>query len=202
MPFRIVTGKCLQCDEPFERKANARNRERGKFCSQTCSARNASAARQRAHPVSLVCSVCNGPKSYGSKTCGKCRYIHLLYRTLGELREMYGTHAFHAKVRGLARNSYKGVRACAACGYDLHVDICHVRDVSQFSPEATIAEVNAQTNLTALDKRCHWEFDNGYLVLADTTWTKTAKSRGQDSNLRSSAYEAAEDDRLLYPASF
>lgn len=77
----------------------------------------------------------------------------------------YGTFAFHAKVRGLARGAYKGPLGCAACGYSLHVDICHIRPVADFPDDATLREVNAPENLVALDKRCHWEFDNGYLTI-------------------------------------
>lgn len=88
-------------------------------------------------------------------------------RTLGELRRALGTFAFHAKVRGLARSAYRGPRSCVACGYGLHVDICHIRDVSSFPNTATVAEVNDPANLVALDKRCHWEFDHGYLLLVD-----------------------------------
>lgn len=84
-------------------------------------------------------------------------------QTLAELRKRHGLLQFHAKVRGYARDVYQGPKTCAACGYDLHVDICHIRDVANFPPEATVAEVNASTNLVALDKRCHWEFDHGYL---------------------------------------
>ena len=47
------------------------------------------------------------------------------------------------------------------------MDICHIRDVADFSPEATVAEVNDPGNLMALDKRCHWEFDHGYLIYVD-----------------------------------
>jgi hypothetical protein len=56
---------------------------------------------------------------------------------------------------------------CLACGYNLHVDVCHVRDVADFPLTAALAEVNAPSNLVALDKRCHWEFDHGYLAYRD-----------------------------------
>jgi ribosomal protein L40E len=112
----------------------------------------------------LICPVCYGPKSYNARTCRSCRYGPLGKRTLGELREKRGTFAFHAKLRGLARTAYKRPLACAACGYDRHVDICHIRDVADFPPEATVDEVNDPSNLIALDKRCHWEFDHGYLL--------------------------------------
>lgn len=64
----------------------------------------------------------------------------------------------------MARSSYQGPMVCAMCGYDLHVDVCHIRDVAAFPPNATLGEANATINLIALDKRCHWEFDHGYLV--------------------------------------
>jgi hypothetical protein len=59
---------------------------------------------------------------------------------------------------------YRGPRKCAACGYSLHVDICHIRDVANFPDTAILGEVNDSANLVALDKRCHWEFDHGYLA--------------------------------------
>jgi hypothetical protein len=106
-------------------------------------------------------------KSYAGMVCRACRSGQLGKRTLGELRAKLGTFAFHAKVRGLARTAYTGPRSCAACGYNLQVDICHIRDIASFPDEATLSEVNAPGNLVALDKRCHWEFDHGYLIYAD-----------------------------------
>ncbi len=89
-------------------------------------------------------------------------------KTLGELRQEYGTAAFfHAKIRGHARTSYTGPMVCVACGYDLHVDVSHIKHVKDFPPEATLREVNDQKNLMALDKRCHWEYDHGYLALVN-----------------------------------
>lgn len=85
-------------------------------------------------------------------------------------KENYTLGEYHAKVRGNARQVYKLLnkpKACAACGYDLHVEVCHVRDVESFPLEATLDVVNAPSNLVALDKRCHWEFDNGFLTEED-----------------------------------
>lgn len=106
--------------------------------------------------------------------CLRCRVEKSSSRTLGDLRAEYGTHAFHAKVRGMARDAYEGPKACAACGYSLHVDICHVRDIASFPSDATLAEVNAADNLVALDRRCHWEFDHGYLLYTDGRFVAAA----------------------------
>lgn len=117
------------------------------------------------------------------KMCDKCRskantrsdYKSL---TVGELREKYSTHQYHAKIRGAARVVFRqsGLpMECVNCGYNLHVDICHIKPVSSFPPEATIDEVNSLSNLVTLDKRCHWEFDNGYLSVSDLKLTGRRK---------------------------
>lgn len=49
---------------------------------------------------------------------------------------------------------------CFKCGYDKHIEICHIKPVSQFSLESTIKEVNDTNNLILLCPNCHWEFDN------------------------------------------
>lgn len=84
------------------------------------------------------------------------------------LKSKYSTLAYHAKIRGWARKVYElnnGPRECYACGYDLHIDVCHIKDVRHFDLDALVSEVNDFKNLVALDRRCHWEFDNGHLRL-------------------------------------
>jgi hypothetical protein len=168
----MIYGDCLQCGDGFTRKPHYHKKERGMFCSTSCSARYRSANRKTS---GSACPKCNGPKSYDSTACKSCRQDAFNSRTLGDLRAEYGTYRFHAKLRGLARSAYKGPYICAACGYDLHVDICHIRDVASFPPEATLSEVNRQGNLVALDKRCHWEFDHGFLEVIDGIWVATGK---------------------------
>jgi len=54
---------------------------------------------------------------------------------------------------------------CRQCGYSLHVDICHVKDIKDFPDTALVKEMNHPDNLVALCKNHHWEFDNGFLKL-------------------------------------
>lgn len=51
------------------------------------------------------------------------------------------------------------------CGYSKHVEICHVKDICEFSIETLITEINSIKNLKALCPTHHWEFDHGYLEL-------------------------------------
>ena len=158
-----VSAACKQCGCLFSRRSHGK-KERAMFCSRKCAALYRAAQRTSGRPI---CLACGRHKSYTADICRACRNFQSANRTVGELRAKFGTFAFHAKVRGLARTAYKGPRECAACGYSLHVDICHIRDVASFPDTATLAEVNDPSNLIALDKRCHWEFDHGYLVHVD-----------------------------------
>ena len=54
---------------------------------------------------------------------------------------------------------------CAVCGYDKHVEIAHIKAVSEFSDDTTIKEINSIDNLIALCPNHHWEYDNGVLKL-------------------------------------
>jgi hypothetical protein len=173
-----IRAICQQCQQPFTRTSHGR-RERAMFCSRRCAAIYRSRNRNR-KGAGTCCPKCGGRKSRNGSMCRSCRAKEFNSRLLGKLRAHLGTFAFHAKVRGLARSAYSGPRVCAACGYSLHVDICHIRDVASFPNSATLAEVNAPSNLVALDKRCHWEFDHGYLVFIDGRFVSSW--RVSDSN--------------------
>ena len=170
--IRNVDRRCLYCKKIFRRKRSG-GHDKGLVCSRSCGAKRAIELRWRDKPAAMWCQ-CGRRKVPRNPRCSSCEKTRRFSVTLGELRNEYSTALFHAKIRGLARAAFRGKMACAACGYDLHVDICHVRPVADFPSTATIAEVNDDDNLMALDKRCHWEFDNGYLHRdIDGTWHNT-----------------------------
>jgi len=51
-------------------------------------------------------------------------------------------------------------KVCEICGYDKHVEICHVKSVSSFNDDTLISEINSPDNLRILCRNCHWEHDN------------------------------------------
>lgn len=161
----ISSGTCVFCEKPFSRPHHG-TREKGKYCTVRCSALAHSAAR-RVSPPNSTCPTCGGKMHPQAERCHQCRMGEYRLRTLGELRAALSVSQYHAKIRGMARYAYEGPMSCAACGYDLHVDIGHIRPVKSFPPEATLTEVNHPDNLVALDKRCHWEFDHGHLAYMD-----------------------------------
>lgn len=67
-----------------------------------------------------------------------------------------------------ARNVFKSKNKelkCYICGYDKHVEIAHIKPVSEFDDNTTIAEINNIDNLIALCPTHHWEYDNGFLKI-------------------------------------
>lgn len=60
----------------------------------------------------------------------------------------------------------ENLKKCSVCCYAKHVEICHIKSVSSFPPEALLGEINDPSNLVGLCPNCHWEFDNGLLTEA------------------------------------
>ena len=52
---------------------------------------------------------------------------------------------------------------CYICGYSKHVEVCHIKPVSDFPLDSKLSEVNNISNLIMLCPNHHWEFDNGML---------------------------------------
>lgn len=51
------------------------------------------------------------------------------------------------------------------CNYSLHVELAHIKTVSDFAVTSTLGEVNDPSNLLVLCRNCHWEYDHGYLKI-------------------------------------
>ena len=55
---------------------------------------------------------------------------------------------------------------CVVCGYDKHIEIAHIKAVSEFSESSKLSEINDPNNLIALCPNHHWEYDHGLLNLS------------------------------------
>ena len=56
-------------------------------------------------------------------------------------------------------------QSCYICGYKKHVEVCHIKPVSEFDLDSKIPDVNDISNLIMLCHNHHLEFDNGALFL-------------------------------------
>ena len=95
------------------------------------------------------------------------RTSSILEKTKGELlldRKNY--QSYRSAIRKLAEKIYKENNSeckCAVCGYDKHIEVAHIKAVSDFDDNNTIAEINDISNLIGLCPNHHWEYDNGIL---------------------------------------
>lgn len=93
----------------------------------------------------------------------------ILERTKGELKERRCNYqSYRSSIR---KNAYEmffnncSDKKCAICGYDKHVEIAHIKPVSEFDDNTLISEINSIDNLIALCPNHHWEFDHGILKI-------------------------------------
>lgn len=149
---KIPNLKCSYCDKEFYRKDSGIKASRSgfHFCSRIC--------KQEAQKSRKIVEVV--PAHYGNNS-----------QTKGGLYELRGGRTQgRSTLSRLARSTYVNSslpKHCVYCGYDTHYEVCHIRPVSDFPPEALVSDINAMTNLVALCPNHHWELDNGKLQWFD-----------------------------------
>lgn len=143
-----------------------------KFCSNSCSASYNNKLKSKRKLKNILCKECGNAidrKGFRDRRliCEACK-AKLLNPSLGDAiyKKHHRSSAF-ALVRTRARSVSKkaGMGACAICGYDKHVEICHKIPISLFDLNVKISEINSLANLVALCPNHHWEFDNGLVDL-------------------------------------
>jgi len=95
-----------------------------------------------------------------------CDFVAKL--TKKQVRERRGNYqSARSSIRNHAcqvyRNSFGVTRICSYCDYDKQADVSHIRAVGDFSDDTLVVIINDINNLVALCKRCHWEYDNGFI---------------------------------------
>ena len=140
-----------------------------KFCSRSCSATNSNTVAPRRKKVKVCKADDCATTIISSRTyCAKHKNILLVRNgTIGELRKAARYQA-HAYARTLAREWAKANLDCSACwycSYSVHVEVCHVKDLSDFHDDTPVAETY-ENNVIILCKNHHWEFDHNILNYA------------------------------------
>lgn len=115
-----------------------------------------------------ICTICGKNCDKRKSICLECssekRRQKMLKteQTIGEKTYDKHKYAKYSYVRYHAREVMKeaGINKCQKCGYDKHIECCHIKAVSSFPPETKISEINSLDNLIGLCPNCHWEFDN------------------------------------------
>ena len=157
------TFDCVNCGTPTGNP---------KFCSKSCAAQ----VNNSLHPKRKInlpaCKHCGATIASRRTVCDSCNPKNKDWAkiTLSDLQDR-AKYQISAQIRDIARRIFfqqgPSSKACFACGYSKHVEVCHRKAINSFEPHATIAEVNDPKNLVGLCPNCHWEFDHGLLALQE-----------------------------------
>lgn len=139
------------------------------FCSRRCATiyNNKKFPKRRKKP--RYCKRCNILISGRRTVCDTCNPSYVDW-TKVTYQEISGKRKYqkNSRIRSLARQIYyhaKLPRKCYVCGYDKHIEVCHVKPIKKFKLTTPITDINALTNLVALCPNHHWEYDNQQLIL-------------------------------------
>lgn len=166
-------NKCLNCNTLTSNP---------KFCSRSCSTVQSNKMFPRRKPEGS-CKRCETPIKTSRSYCSNCwgnrgswvdphPNVKLIDWTSVTYDEVSGLRSYqkNSRIRELARKCYRKSgrpRCCANCGYDKHIEICHIKGVSTYPLNTPIPTINALDNLIALCPNCHWELDHQLLSIDD-----------------------------------
>lgn len=137
-----------------------------KFCSRSCATIYNNKNRKN-----NKCIICGNGISAKSAVCRTCydESRLLSVETKGNLKKRLSATSYSSTLVSHANSvfnkSAKGNK-CIVCGYDKHVDVCHIRSIASFPENARVGEINSITNLVGLCPNHHWEYDKGGLDIS------------------------------------
>jgi hypothetical protein len=160
--------KCTKCEKPVNRPKSWLAKIKNPFCSKSCAAQynNRKFPKRHLEGKCRECSVpIRGRYSYCDDCISKGKHLRgkpwTLERTIESLiNGRRDSNRYTAIRKHAALQTRDRPQCCAICGYDKHVETCHIVDIKDFPKTATLREVNDPRNLLLLCKNCHWELDH------------------------------------------
>lgn len=150
--------------------------KRKKYCNHSCCAKalNKTFPKRLPEGKCKSCDTAIRKKLTFCKNCRKLNKTRTLNQTIGDICKRKDAGRF-SPIRYHARKIYEElnlIKKCHICGYDKHVEICHIIPIRDFSQDISISIINSKDNLIPLCPNCHWEFDHGLLNIS-TLRTRT-----------------------------
>jgi hypothetical protein len=142
------------------------------FCSRSCAATFNNKKHPKRH-FTKTCNICKSLIRSDSKYCSGCyKENHYLdNKTLEQATQRRkNDNNRYCQIRQISRKKYlqsDKPKCCEVCGYDKHIEICHIKDIASFSKTTLVSEINDLSNLIALCRNHHWELDHGHLTIEE-----------------------------------
>lgn len=151
-------SRCMSC------KKETKN---PKFCSKSCAAKVNNKKVPKRKPEG-TCDSCKVTIKSSRKYCKKCFIENCSAKDMTLKEAIYDTghrSSAFSLVRARARltDKMKNSKFCKNCGYNKHIEVCHIKSISSFSENTLLSIINHEENLIALCPNCHWEFDHDLL---------------------------------------
>ena len=135
-----------------------------KFCSRSCGAKITNKVAKKKRTKFSYCQTCGKECRYRRKFCKDCfKDSTCPDYTLGDaIYEQHHKASAFALVRSRARSADKAklVTECEHCGYDKHVEVCHIKPIADFPLDTKLSVINSEPNILSLCPKCHWESDH------------------------------------------
>lgn len=164
-----MKGEVINCENVKCNKEFVKNYHNSRYCCRTCS--NV-ATYGKAKKVN-ACTYCgDGVEYYTHRFCRGCIDLgrHLMKATGGKLLSEVTIKEYCPRV---GANAYDNIRAharrsvrdelkngCDECGWDYHVEVCHIKAIADHPDDTVVSVVNDRSNLKLLCPNCHWMFDH------------------------------------------
>lgn len=157
----IMNVYCLNCQVVFNKHNSECKRSPRHFCSRSCAASYNNKGVQRNPPKPKQESIKLATEKIKQLTIAE-------YQSRNSVKNKHPSWK-NSHIRDFNRNWNKELRQlpCQKCGYSAHVELAHIKPLSEFNSNAILAEVNNPRNILVLCPNHHWEFDHGILNLKD-----------------------------------
>ena len=163
-----IIKQCVVCEVKFTCSPKY---EKQRFCSRSC----ANKIRIRhTHPNwhgASVCA-CGNKRSYGSANCHQCKKLRTFntnkQKTLKDIKGKGNSRIKWSMLRKLAAQAmiiYNEEKKCKICGFDIVVEVCHIKEINEFPESALVGDVNSKKNLVYLCPNHHAMMDKGLIDL-------------------------------------
>ena len=159
---------CKECNAIIEiGKSKVSIIKQKQFCSHSCSAKHSNKIRIRITKNKNVDSLSSSERKQVRDSLYLKTTKEFLFSKSSKAGDIMWQRARACITKHAQRvaQRFNLVEKCKICGYSSHVEVCHIKAVRDFPPEATLEEINSPTNLIGLCPNHHWEFDAGLLSL-------------------------------------
>lgn len=200
---RTKTGtivKCYTCNSNIYKTPAQLKKSNKHYCSSKCSCIQSNKIRWKNHipeinTTPIKCDKCGCIRSYQTKNCPACRRekININHKntTIKQLKTKYklrnnSSYWYSSEIRQLNRKWNKSLLElpCQVCGYKIHVELCHIKPISQFSENSKLETVNDEKNNLVLCPNHHYEFDNEIIKLENIKLRDASQDRTDIIQLR------------------